>query len=90
VISAALAGSLAAVWVLRAFPNSADECALSFEVDTFLDGRLWNPLPPLYKFFVLGTLMLLLCAPLALIIRRLGRLRSAAEPHAGYTTDRNL
>jgi len=41
------------------------------------------------SFFVLGTLMLLLCVPLALIIRRLGRLRSAAEPHAGYTTDRN-
>ena len=41
------------------------------------------------SFFVLGTLMLLLCVSLALIIRRLGRLRSAAEPHAGYTTDRN-
>src|SRR5271169_2051766 len=42
------------------------------------------------SFFVLGTLMLLFCVPLALIIRRLGRLRSAAEPHPGYTTDRNL
>ena len=61
-----------------------------FEADTFLDRRLWNPLPSLHKFFVLGTLMLLLCVPLALIICGLGRLRSAAAPHAGYTTDRNL
>jgi len=51
VIGAALAASLATVWVLRAFPNSADEYAFLFEADTFLDGRLWNPLPPLHKFF---------------------------------------
>jgi hypothetical protein len=48
---AAFAGSLAVVWVLRAFPNSADEYAYLFEADTFLAGRLWNPLPPLHEFF---------------------------------------
>jgi MFS family permease len=42
------------------------------------------------SFFILGALMLLLCVPFALIIRRLGRIRSANEPHAGYTTDRTL
>jgi hypothetical protein len=51
VIGAALVASLAGVWVLRAFPNSADEYAFLFEADTFLAGRLWNPLPPLHKFF---------------------------------------
>jgi MFS family permease len=34
------------------------------------------------SFFILGALMLLLCLPVALIIRRTGRLRSADEPHA--------
>jgi MFS family permease len=34
------------------------------------------------SFFVLGALMLLLCIPVALIIRRVGRLRPADEPHA--------
>jgi MFS family permease len=42
------------------------------------------------SFFILGALMLLLCVPFALIIRRLGRIRSANEPPAGYTTDRTL
>jgi MFS family permease len=37
------------------------------------------------SFFILGTLMLLLCVPLALIIRRFGRLRSGEEPHARGT-----
>ena len=37
------------------------------------------------SFFILGTLMLLLCVPLALIIRRFGRLRSGEEPHARVT-----
>src|ERR1700724_986226 len=36
------------------------------------------------SFFILGTLMLLLCVPLALIIRRFGRLRSAGRA-AGAT-----
>ena len=35
------------------------------------------------SFFILGGLMLLLCAPLALIIRRIGRLRSTGEGSAG-------
>ena len=48
---AGFAGSLAVVWVLRAFPNSADEYAFLFEADTFLAERLWNPLPPLHEFF---------------------------------------
>lgn len=34
------------------------------------------------SFFILGALMLLLCLPVALIIRRTGRVRSADEPHA--------
>jgi hypothetical protein len=34
------------------------------------------------SFFVLGVLMLLLCVPLALIVRRVGRLRSAGERSA--------
>jgi hypothetical protein len=33
--------------------------------------------------FFLGALMLLLCAPLALIIRRIGRFRSAGERAVG-------
>jgi MFS family permease len=37
------------------------------------------------SFLVFGTLMLLLCAPLALIIRRLGRPRSTKEPNARST-----
>jgi MFS family permease len=37
------------------------------------------------SFLILGALMLLLCIPLALIIRRLGQLRSATEPHARCT-----
>jgi hypothetical protein len=48
---AGFAGSLAVVWVLRAFPNSADEYAFLFEANSFLAGRLWNPLPPLHEFF---------------------------------------
>ena len=51
VIVAGFAGSLAVVWVLRAFPNSADEYAFLFEADTFLAEQLWNPLPPLHEFF---------------------------------------
>jgi len=50
-IGVGFAGSLAVVWLLRAFPNSADEYAFLFEADTFLAGRLWNPLPPLHNFF---------------------------------------
>jgi len=48
---AGFAGSIAVVWVLRAFPNSGDEYAFLFEADTFLAGRLWNPPPPLHEFF---------------------------------------
>ena len=48
---AGFAGSLAVVWALRAFPNSADEYAFLFEANSFLAGRLWNPLPPLHEFF---------------------------------------
>ena len=39
------------------------------------------------SFFVLGVLMLLLCVPLALIVRRVGRLRSAGERAVGGATD---
>src|SRR4029077_8398574 len=40
------------------------------------------------SFFTLGALMLLLCAPLALIIRRIGRIRPADEPRAACPTDK--
>lgn len=50
-IGAGIAGALAAVWVLRAFPNSGDEDAYLFAAKTFLAGRLWNPLPPLPALF---------------------------------------
>src|SRR5205807_9768708 len=40
------------------------------------------------SFFILGALMLVLCAPLALIIRRMGRLRPADEMRAACTMDR--
>jgi hypothetical protein len=46
-----IAGSLLAVWVLRAFPFSPDEYAYLFQAKTFLAGRLWNPLPPLPDLF---------------------------------------
>ncbi|MBV8121348.1 MAG: MFS transporter [Alphaproteobacteria bacterium] len=39
------------------------------------------------SFFILGALMLLLCAPLALTIRRIGRFRSAGERAVGGATD---
>jgi hypothetical protein len=38
------------------------------------------------SFFILGALMLLLCVPLALIIRRFGQPRSAGRA-AGSATD---
>jgi hypothetical protein len=50
-IGASFTASLALVWVLRAFPNSADEYVFLFGADTFLAGRLWNPLPPLHQCF---------------------------------------
>jgi hypothetical protein len=37
------------------------------------------------SFFILGALMLLLCAPLALIVRRIRRFRSAGERAVGAT-----
>jgi hypothetical protein len=48
---AGIAGSLAGVWVLRAFPNSGDEYNYLFQAKTFLAGRLWNPEPPLSDLF---------------------------------------
>jgi hypothetical protein len=50
-IPVAFAASLVIVWVLRAFPNSADEYGYIYEAWTFLAGRLWNPLPPHHEFF---------------------------------------
>jgi hypothetical protein len=50
-IGAGIAGALAVVWVLRAFPNSGDEYDYLFEAKTFLAGRLWNPVPPLSDLF---------------------------------------
>jgi MFS family permease len=35
------------------------------------------------SFFILGAIMLLLCVPVALVIRRIGRFRSADERRAG-------
>jgi Na+/melibiose symporter-like transporter len=35
------------------------------------------------SFFILGAFMLLLCVPVALVIRRIGRLPPADEPRAG-------
>ena len=39
------------------------------------------------SFFILGALLLLLCGPLAVIVRRVGRLRSAGERAVGGATD---
>ncbi len=50
-IGVGIGGGLAAVWVLRAFPNSGDEYSYIFAAKTFLAGRLWNPLPPLHDLF---------------------------------------
>lgn len=41
----------AGVIALRAFPNSGDEYAYLFEVQTFRAGRLWNVLPPVPDAF---------------------------------------
>jgi hypothetical protein len=41
-----LALSLTAVWLLRAFPSSSDEYSYVFQAETFLRGRLWNPVHP--------------------------------------------
>jgi hypothetical protein len=43
--------TLAVVWALRAFPNSADEYIYLYQAKTFLAGRLWNPLPPHHYLF---------------------------------------
>ena len=51
IIGASFAASLLLVWALRAFPNSADEYGYIYEAETFLAGRLWNPLPPHHEFF---------------------------------------
>jgi hypothetical protein len=50
-IGGAFVLSLAVVADLRAFPNSGDEYSYIFAAQTFLSGRLWNPLPPLPDFF---------------------------------------
>src|SRR5712692_7480634 len=50
-IAAGFTISLALVWCLRAFPNSADEYSYLFGARTFLAGRLWNPLPTDPQFF---------------------------------------
>src|SRR3954454_24192695 len=50
-IGIGIAGGLAAVWVLRGFPNSGDEYSYIFGAKTFLAGRLWNPLPPVHDLF---------------------------------------
>ncbi len=50
-IAAGFVASLAIVWVLRAFPNSADEYDYIYGAWTFLAARLWNPLPPHHEFF---------------------------------------
>jgi hypothetical protein len=42
--------SLVAVWLLRAFPSSSDEYAYLFQAETFLRGRLWNPVLPAQEF----------------------------------------
>ena len=39
------------------------------------------------SFFILGALLLLLCGPLAVIVRRVGRLRCAGERAVGGATD---
>jgi len=51
IIGTLFAASLLLVWVLRAFPNSADEYGYIYEAETLLAGRLWNPLPPHSEFF---------------------------------------
>ena len=51
IILLSFVATLAVVWVLRVFPNSADEYGYLYEADTFLAGRLWNPLPPHHEFF---------------------------------------
>jgi hypothetical protein len=43
--------SLIGVWATRAFLNSGDEYDYVFEANTFLAGRLWNPLLPGHEFF---------------------------------------
>jgi len=50
-IAAAFLLSLLAVWALRAFPNSGDEYDYIYQAQTYLAGRLWNPLPAAHEFF---------------------------------------
>jgi hypothetical protein len=50
-IALGLVGAVAAVWVLRSFPNSSDEYDFLFQAWTFLGGRLWNPAPPVPDLF---------------------------------------
>lgn len=55
-IAIGFAGALAAVWILRAFPNSSDEYDYLFAAKTILAGRLWNPAPPLPDLFAFYNL----------------------------------
>jgi hypothetical protein len=50
-IAASFALSLLVVWALRAFPNSGDEYDYIYQAQTYLAGRLWNPLPAGHEFF---------------------------------------
>lgn len=43
--------TLAALLALRAFPNSGDEYNYIYQAETFLAGRLWNPLPEAFDLF---------------------------------------
>lgn len=45
-IAVGVALSALALWSLRAFANSGDEYDYVFQAQTFLHGRLWNPLLP--------------------------------------------
>src|SRR5262249_17464423 len=51
IIGTSFAATLLFVWVLRAFPNSADEYGYIYGAETLLAGRLWNPLPLHHEFF---------------------------------------
>jgi hypothetical protein len=56
-IGLGIAGALLAVWVLRAFPVSADEYVYLLGAKTFLAGRLWNSPPPLPDLFAYRHLL---------------------------------
>lgn len=57
-IGVVLALVLAAVWAIRAFPNSGDEYNYIFQAETFRHGSLWVPVPEHQELFAFSHIFM--------------------------------